>query len=119
MRRLVSRARSVANRATWREAMQHRTSAIARILRVLPSCMLASMAERTKGPNGWLISATGADGVRQVVLEVMTGTKAHAVEDLGMPIPVHVHRTELIDVARLEELLHDGSVTVVFVEAGS
>lgn len=107
----------MANKTAWRAAVQRRTSRIARILRVLPSVVVAPTVERAKASARWIITATGVDGVSQVALEVVTGATARTIEQLGEPIAVHVHRPDLVDLARLDELELGGSVSVVFAEA--
>jgi hypothetical protein len=44
---------------------------------------------------------------------------AHTVEQLAEPIPICVHRWELVNLPRLQQLQQAGSVTVAFVESGS
>jgi hypothetical protein len=117
LRRTLSKTRSAANRMVWRAATQRRSSAIARLLRVLPRLVLAPTVDRTKGPTGWFITATGIDGASQLVLEIMSATAARTIEQLAEPIRVQVHHSELVDIVRLERLRHDGNVTVGFVEA--
>jgi hypothetical protein len=118
LRRTLSRTRSVTNRVVWREAMQKRSTRIARVLRLLPRLVLAPTVDRTKGSTGWLITVTGIDGMSQAVIEVLTITTARTIEELSEPISVQVHRRDLVDVAGIEELQHDETLTVVFTESG-
>ena len=117
LRQTVSRTRSAANRILWRHAMQRRSTAIARILRTLSILIVAPGVGRAKAPNGWIVTAMGVDGGSQVLLEVMTATTGHTIAELGMPIPIRVHRRELVNLPLLQQLQQAGSVTVELAEA--
>jgi hypothetical protein len=117
VRRVLSRTRSAANTIVWGAAMQRRSSRIAGILRSLPNLVLGPIVNRTKGPGAWLVTVQDADGREQLALRVVTHGAAQTVEQLAEPIPIRVHRRELVNLPRLQQLLRNGSVTVEFTEA--
>jgi hypothetical protein len=119
LRRIVSRTRSVANKVTWRAAVQRRTSRIAGIVRSLPSFVLAPIVSRAKGPEGWLVIVADIDGEDRPALEIVIRTAGRTVESLADPVTVRIHRPDLVDIRRLKELEQDGKVTVVFPEPAS
>jgi hypothetical protein len=119
LRHLVTRVRSSATKVAWRRAMQRRTARIAGLLRSLATIVLAPTVNRTKAPGSWLVTASDVDGVDRLVLELVTRAAARTVDQLGAPIPIRVHRADLVDRFGLENLQQNGSVDVVSVEAGS
>jgi hypothetical protein len=119
LRRLVSRTRSATNKIAWRAGVQRRTSRIAGILRSLPNLVLVPIVSRSKGPEAWFVTVADIDGGDRLAVEIVTRAATGTVEGLAEPIPVRVHRRDLVDVDRLERLQRTGKVSVVFVEAGS
>jgi hypothetical protein len=116
LRHLLTRVRSSANKVAWQRAMQGRMARVAGLLRSVTTMVLPPTVNRTKGPDSWLVTASDADGVDRLVLEVVTRAAARTVDQLAEPIPIRVHRAELVSLSALDELQRAGNVTIVLVE---
>ena len=119
LRRLVSRTCSMANKIAWRAGVQRRTSRIAGIVRSLPTLLRVPIVSRARGPEGWLVTVADIDGADRLAVEIVTRAAARTIQGLEEPIPVRVHRRDLVDLARLARLQQSGKISIAFAEAGS
>jgi hypothetical protein len=103
----------------WRSAVQRRTARIAGILRSLSNLVFIPIVNRAKGPEGWLVTVADVDRANHLALEIVTRVAARTIEDLADPIVVRVHRPDLVDMPRLQQLVFTGKVAVVFAEGPS
>ena len=119
LKRVQRQVVSAANRRAWRAAVQHRTVRIAGILRTLPSILVSPTYARTRTSGGWSVSTVGDQGVSELVLEVVTRGAVRTIEDLTGPVRVRVLLQDQVALARLQELVHAGTVTVELPESAS
>ena len=59
------------------------------------------------------------DGADRLAVEIVTRAAARTIQGLEEPIPVRVHRRDLVDLARLARLQQSGKISIAFAEAGS
>jgi hypothetical protein len=105
LHRLVSRARSAASGVLWRQAGQRRATRTATLIRLLPRVVPGRRVARSKVALGWVISTEPSVAVLTV------GVRAgRTVEELTAPVPVRVHRPDLVDLDLLARLHAAGLV---------
>ncbi len=73
---------------------------------------------RVKRPGAWDLLVDGTADETITVMTLHIRTPGRLLEELAMPIPLQVHRQELVDAARLHQLVQAGVVQVMPV-AGS
>ncbi len=115
LRRALTATGREVRRTTWREAVQARTTRIARVLRVAARAV-RGRGQRVRDGRGWVLNAVAGVGEVAAVLQVITRVATRSLEDLGAPVPVVVVRRDLVDLAVLDAL--GDSVTLSFAEVG-
>lgn len=114
MKQLAGHVRSAGNKLVWRDAMQKRSTRIARALRILPKLTVKLAAQCTKIDSKWAITVPETT---TPVLVLITRTSARTVHDLLQPLELQVLHTELVNIPRLRQLERDGLVRLVLPEA--
>ncbi len=103
LRQVLSQARSQVNRASWRRAVQARTTTIARVVRVAQRA-LREPGGRRRVDQGWLLFVHATSTITETVMTVVTKTATRTLADLSRPIPMIVTRPALVDLETLDVL---------------
>ncbi len=115
LRRTLTTSGREVHRATWRRAVQARTTTIARVLRVADRALRVP-GGRVRSGQGWLLFAATGRRETTPVLQVITRTATRSLTDLAAPLPVVVDRRDLVDVAVLDAI--GECIRVTFTEVG-
>ncbi len=93
--------------------MQGRARRIGHLLRSVPTLLPRSTTRKEKRRGAWVILVQEPDGESCVAVTYNIYTPGRTVEQLVAPIPVTVHRPDLVDPARLRQLEQRGVAVVV------
>jgi hypothetical protein len=108
--RLASRARSVVASVEWHTAMQRRSIRIGVALRSIAFWVIEEEVRRLKVDGGWALVSTASGAT---IVSIQTRVAGRTVAELAEPVHVRVHAPELVDLAELQCLEHEGLVRIV------
>lgn len=108
---------SAANRMTWRAALQRRAVQIAAVTRTLPSIIAPKLFTRSRAPNGWVVRVPQEGRTPTTVLDIVTRISTRTFDEVRARPVIRVHRSDLVSMARLQELALSGMVNVEVNEA--